>query len=335
MSAAELAVWARVEGVDRGAVSCAVWRERTLVKTWAMRGTLHLLPAAELPMWHGVLATSRRYRSAAGWKRWLGITLEELDSFTEAIGRALDGRVLTREELMREASRLSRSKAFASKQALNGWGTILKPAAFAGSLCFAPSIGPRVRFTRPDTWLKKTVRPLDPDAAAAELTRRYLGAYGPATVHDFARWWGCASMKTIRGWLSALGEEAAKVDLAGEEGWMLAADAREAREFPASRSVRLLPAFDPYVIGASRHAHHLLPGDFRPRVYRPQGWVSPVLLVDGRMNGVWKHEIQGDRLKVSVESFVDEPRWLRRGAEEEADRLAAFLGTTADVVWKG
>src|SRR5260221_1779571 len=93
MSSAELTVWARVEDLDRRAVQRALWEERTLVKTWAMRGTLHLLPASELPMWHAALGTSRRYRRPAIWKRLLGITLEELDRLTEAIGSALEGRV--------------------------------------------------------------------------------------------------------------------------------------------------------------------------------------------------------------------------------------------------
>src|SRR6516165_6801120 len=99
MSSAELTVWARVEGLDRRAVQRALWEDRTLVKTWAMRGTLHLLPASELPLWHAALSTSRRYRRPAMWRRLLGITLEDLDRLTEAIGSALEGRVMTREEL--------------------------------------------------------------------------------------------------------------------------------------------------------------------------------------------------------------------------------------------
>jgi hypothetical protein len=329
MSAAELAAWARVDGVERGAIPRAVWEERTLIKTWAMRGTLHLLPAADLPLWHGALATSRRYRSAVGWKRWLGITLEELDGLTAAIGKALEGRVLTREELLREVGRFSGSKA---RLALNGWGTLLKPAAFAGHLCFAPSVGTRVRFTRPDTWLNQRNRPLEPSAATAELTRRFLSAYAPATVHDCARWWGGASMKTVRGWLGSLGEEVAAVDLEGEQAWMLADDIREGRDLPSTRSVRLLPAFDPYVIGASRHAPHLLPGEFRSRIYRPQGWVSPVVLVNGRMEGTWTYKVDGSRLKVTIEPLATQPAWVRRAAGEEVDRLAEFFGCSVDVV---
>jgi hypothetical protein len=81
---------ARVEGLDRRAVQRALWEDRTLVKTWAMRGTLHLLPANDLPMWHAALSTSRRYLKPALWQKYFGITIEQLDRLTEAVGSALD-----------------------------------------------------------------------------------------------------------------------------------------------------------------------------------------------------------------------------------------------------
>lgn len=115
------------------------------------------------------------------------------------------------------------------------------------------------------------------------------------------------------------------------QAWMLTSDAREFRDTEPIRSVRLLPAFDQYVIGASHHAARLLPGDLRSRVYRPQGWVSPVLLVNGRMEGVWRHEVKGSRVEVTVESFVKVPKWARSAAAEEAERLAEFFGGTLNL----
>jgi hypothetical protein len=76
-------------------------------------------------------------------------------------------------------------------------------------------------------------------------------------------------------------------------------------------------------LGFSRH---LLPGDLRRRVYRPQGWISPVLLVNGRMAGTWRHQIKGSRVDVVVEPFLEAPLWVRRAAARESERLAAFLG---------
>jgi hypothetical protein len=338
MSSAELTLWARVEGLDRGWVRRALWDDRSLVKCWAMRGTLHLLPAAELPLWHAALGTSTRYLKPAQWLKHFDISMEDLDRLSDAVAAALDGRVMTREELVAEVSRISGSPAFAAKVGESSWGTILKPAAFSGRLCFGPNIGTRIRFTRPDTWLAASGRPLgppvDPAAATATVTRRFLATYGPATVHDLARWWGSgAGVTTARQWIAALGDEAAPVEIAGAPAWMLADDARHLRSLPSLHSVRLLPGFDQYVVAASCHAEQLLPGDLRRRVYRPQGWISPVLLVNGRMEGTWRYSARGNRIEVLVEPFRNQPVWVRRAAAAEAERLASFLGAKLSFVW--
>jgi hypothetical protein len=115
---------------------------------------------------------------------------------------------------------------------------------------------------------------------------------------------------------------------------MLTSHVREARELRANRRVRLLPAFDQYVVAAPRHAEDLLPDDSQRRVYRPQGWISPVLLVNGRMKGIWRHEVRGSRVDVVIEPFSKTPVWVRRAAAQEAERLAAFLGGGLNLVWK-
>src|SRR5262249_28400939 len=111
-----------------------------------------------------------------------------------------------------------------------------------------------------------------------------------------------------RQWIVSLGEELTPVDLEGQRAWMLAADVRELQQLPRSRSVRLLPAFDQYVVAASCHPRQLLPGDLRHRVYRPQGWLSPVLLVNGRMRGTWGHKLKANRLEVVIEHLSTHPR---------------------------
>ena len=140
-------------------------------------------------------------------------------------------------------------------------------------------------------------------------------------------------MATIRQWIADLGEDAVQVDLEGTKAWILAGHARKVRDLDCSRWVRLLPAFDPYVIGASRHAEHLIAGGARSAIYRPQGWVSPVLLVNGKMQGTWRHEIKGSQVAVSIEPFTKPQAWVRRAAASEAERLAAFLGGTAQLTW--
>ena len=334
LSSAELTLWARVDSLTPDAFTRALWEHRTLVKTWAMRGTLHLLPSSEYPVWQAALATYRHYERPA-WSRYFGVTPEELGALVDAVGTALDGRLLTREELAEEVAQLTGSPGTADRLR-ESWGSLLKPAAFRGRLCFAPNAGQNVRFTRPDSWLADRGQgrspTVDPGAALAEVTRRFLGAHGPATRDDLARWWGESPAAGGR-MIKRLGAEVAPVEVEGQAAWALAGHVAELEAATVSRCVRLLPGFDQYVIGATRHSDRLLPGDFKARVHRSQGWVSPVLLVDGRMDGVWRHERSGRRVTVTVEPFVAVPRWARQAAEQEAERLVAYLDASLELVW--
>ena len=331
MSSAELTLAARVEGLGPDDVGRALWEERSLVKTWAMRGTLHLLPAAELPLWQAALVTRRGWEAGA-WQRAFA-TREELERINQAVAEALDGRLLTREELAAEVARRTGSERLGEKLR-ESWGALLKPAAALGLLCFAPSQGQQVRFTRPDTWLDGWAE-RDPDEAMAEVTRRFLAASGPVTREDFARWWGIPSPAQGRRLLERLGDEVARVEVEGTAAYALAADLPGLTEAGhGSRVVRLLPAFDQYVITATRQAERLMPGPFKDRVYRPQGWLSPVLLVGGRMDGTWRQERKGRRLLVAIEPFAGPlPAWARRAAEAEAERLADFAGGELELSW--
>jgi hypothetical protein len=334
MSSAELTLWARVDGLRPDAVRHALWEERSLVKTWAMRGTLHLLPAAELPLWQAALSTRRGWESGA-WQRGFGVTSEELERLVDAVAEALKDRQLTRGELADEVARLTGSDRLGDRLR-ESWGALLKPAAALGKLCFAPSQGQQVRFTRPDTWLGGWTAH-DPDEAMAAVTRRFLAASGPVTREDFARWWGIPSPARGARLLERLGDELARVEVEGTAACMLAADLPGLAGTGAggSRTVRLLPAFDQYVVTATRQAGQLMPGPFKARVYRPQGWLSPVLLVGGRMDGTWRQETKGRRLLVTIEPFTDPPGWARRAAEAEAERLAAFTGGQLELTWAG
>jgi hypothetical protein len=330
MSSAELTLWARLDGVEPDAVQRALWQDRTLVKTWAMRGTLHLLPAAELPLWQAARSTTRLWE-AGSWLRGFGVTREELAQLLDAVGEALDGRMLTREELAGEVARLTGSPKLGDKLR-ERWGALLKPAAALGRLCFAPSKGQQVRFTRSDSWLGRWEQH-DPEQALLEVFRRFLAASGPVTREDVTRWWGVPSAAQVQKRIERLGEEVTVVDVDGTSAYLLAADAGGLAAATPSRSVRLLPAFDQYVVTATRQAEHLTPGPFKDRIYRPQGWLSPVLLVGGRMDGTWRQEAKGRRLLVTIEPFTTMTGWARRAAEGEAERLAARSGAELELAF--
>jgi hypothetical protein len=199
---------------------------------------------------------------------------------------------------------------------------MLKPAAYQGRLCFGPSAGQNVRFVQPAAWLR-TRGARDPSESLVEMARRFLAAHGPASREDFARYWHLTSAHT-RKLFEAV--RAVAVEVEGTPRWMLPGDVEVAASSGATRSVRLLPAFDQFVIGASAHAELLMPGPFRARVFRPQGWVSPVLLVGGTMAGVWRAERSGKALAVRIEPFQSLGPGVRRAAAAEAANLAEFLG---------
>src|SRR5918994_27195 len=331
MSSAELTLWARVEDLELGMVGEALWEHRSLVKTWAMRGTLHLLRADELPTWVATQGVLKPRHHAKSWQKYYGLTYEEAEAMLAAIPEALDGRMLTREELAQEVGRILGSEEIGGKLR-DGFGVLLKPSAFRGDLLFAPSVGRNVRFARPDQWLSGW-EPAETEVAAREVVRRYLAAYGPATREKFARWFGMTSPAQAGRLIESLGEEVEPVEVEGSHAWMLAEHVQEVEKAEPSGVVRLLPAFVHYVVAAPRNREAVLPEVLKRRVYRPQGWLSPVLSVDGRMEGLWRHKRKGDRLVVEIEPFTEQPEWVRRAAEEEAERLARFLGGELEFVW--
>jgi winged helix DNA-binding protein len=314
MSSAELSLWARIEGLPRGAVQEALWATRSLVKLWAMRGTLHLLTTAELATWLAAFGTYTHY----------GNRSPEIDAIAEAVGAALPGRLLTRDELAAEVERRTGS-AMLGEWVRESWATSLKAISFRGLLCFASSDNGRVRFTAPATWVPEATERLDPDTALREVTRRFLAVYGPATPKHFGLWWGGTGPTRARRMLEALGDEAVEVELGGERVWLLAADLREIESASPPRAARLLPAFDPWVVGASRTDDAVVDPAHRARVYRPQGWMSPVVLVDGRIAGVWRHALKSRHIAVELAPFGRLPAWASAELEAEAERLAAFV----------
>ena len=239
--------------------------------------------------------------------------------------------MLTREELA-DAVVEQTGAGHPGEKLRDGFGAMLKPAAARGDLCFAPSLGPNVRFARPDQWLGPW-RPVATEDAVRDVIRRFLAAYGPATREEFARWFGLRSPAQGGKLIEGLGDEVVPVEVEGARSWLLAADVVEATGAGPSGVVRLLPAFDQYVVAAPRDREAVLSAASEERVYRPQGWLSPVLLVDGRIEGVWRHERAGDRLAVRIAPFGEVPAWVRHGAEAEAERLAGFVGGRPEVSW--
>lgn len=321
MSCAELALAARVDGLRVEEVRDALWQRRELVKTWAMRGTLHLLPSDELALWSGALRTRSYLWRSPAWLRYFGVSLEELERFFTAIRTALEGHALTREEIATAAGELAGPRA--REHLASGWGSLLKPVAMEGGLVFGPSRGRNVVFVNPHDWVG-SFEPLPTEEASAEIVRRWLRVYGPGSHHDLARWWGTAAGRARQA-LEGIEGELAEVSVEGRRAYALADDARALTRASADGPARLVAGFDPYVV--SFHPRDaLVDREFTARVSRTAGWISPVVLVQGRAGGVWAHKLRGRVLEVTVEPFGRLATARRRELDGEAERLAAALG---------
>ncbi|TWF80112.1 winged helix DNA-binding protein [Pseudonocardia hierapolitana] len=306
----------------------ALWRDRSLVRTWAMRGTLHLLPADELDVWVGARTDyESRRRFPPSYEREHGVTGEQVHAITDAIGEVLGAQPLTRAELAAAISERLGDPALTAPLS-TGWGAVFKPAASRGLLCSGPAADGAVTFVSPAAWLGRPVRPVDAPAANREVLLRFLAANGPATAADVARWWG-EQPGPARRWIREHGDALTAVEIDGEAGFVVRAeDADELAAVPDAPAgdVVLLPGFDPWVIAPRSHREHAVPPDRMPEVSRTAGWISPVLVVGGAVAGVWEHERREGELSITVRPFGELPAAVRDGVQEHAARYATLLG---------
>jgi hypothetical protein len=323
MSAAELQVGVRVKCTVED-VRTALWKDRTLAKTWLVRSTLHLVPAVDLPLYTAAMRARWRFPNKA-WLDYTQMTERELLKLIAAIGDALSATPLTRAELI---AAVGRGRSQHIRDVLgSGWGSLLKPVARNGHLCFGPSRGQSVTFVRPEKWLGHW-REVDPDEALVEVARRYLRAYGPATREDFARWLGAGLRPGLgKATWAGLENELVTVSIEGRRAQMVSADLRRMPDTPRASSVQLLPAFDPYLMGHVTR-EHLFDAVHRPRVSRTAGWISAVVLVDGRVAATWSHTIVKGTLRITVQPLERLSRATRPDIHARAEEIARALGVS-------
>jgi hypothetical protein len=304
MGAAELALSTRVRGLAQEDVRAALWEERSLAKTWTIRGTLHLHPADELPLW-----TAAARAVEPPWYEAYGLTAKQGEKVLDSIGDALDGRALLREELANEVAR--RAGEWTRERIASGWGYIIGSAALVGKLCHGPPQGNKVTFVRTDQWIGW--KEVDPPVALAEACRRFVATYGPAGPAEFAGWFGIkpASAKKLFERFDAIPEP-------------------RRRKRPLA-PLRLLPEYDCYVMGF-RERDHLVPETVRDLVKRHnrgryEGIAGvPTLVIDGVVAGIWSRAKRGKRVEITVEPARKLTRDERRALGDEAERIGRFLG---------
>ncbi len=321
MSAAELQLWARVTDVSSEYVQASLWESRTLVKSWLLRGTLHLMAADDYPLYIAALTTLKHFRRGS-WLKSHDLTSGELDAMLAAIPHVLTDTGISREALAEAISQEAKLPKLKDKL-LSGWAALLKPASFSGDLCFGPSVGQNVTFVNPHIWLGEW-ESVEPNAALAEILRRYLTVYAPSTPDEFARWFGFEPSDAKRVFKSIEGELSA-VDVGGWKATVLSATLADIQASASAGVVRLLPYFDIYTIAVAPHVEALMSPQHKALVYRPQGWISPVVVVDGRIVGVWEYETKKVKLTVKISLFEPLTPANKEVLDSEAQNLGWFF----------
>ncbi len=322
MRAAELAVRVRSTDIIAADVERARVQERSIIRTWGQRGTLHLLATEDVGWLLSLLgpvfiAGDRRRRTELG-----------LDEETCMRGIAglrdilADQGPLTRAELVEQLA--ARTGIRLEGQAAPH---LLARAALEGVICLGPDRGTKQTYVLLADWidLDSMTQSLSRDAACAELARRYLAAYGPAEPDDFASWSGLPMSDVRAGWKSIV-HDLTDVEIAGRAAWMLKEHLVWLDEFPTQAPiVRLLPGFDTYLLGY-RSRDMIVSAQYARRINAGGGMIAPTLVVDGRAAGTWKLKRLKNSLDVVLEPFEELASEIQPMLEAEVQDIGRFLG---------
>jgi DNA glycosylase AlkZ-like len=326
---ARLAVRARTSGLTAAEVDRASGPAREVTRTWAMRGTLHMVATRDVRWMVSLLgpvfaAQGRRRREQ------LGLDDATCERALSALAATLAGSPsLTRADLV---TRLA-AEGIPIDPRTQQPPHLLGYAANRGLICRGPDgPGEEPAYVLLDEWARDAPS-LGRDEALAELARRYLGGYGPAAPADFAAWSGLPAADSKRAWdliagelsqvtasgerLSALaGEHGAEAQAGGDDG--------PAQAGPAPR---LLGHFDPYLLGYHDRGLVLDPRYAR-RIQAGGGFIQPAVIVDGRVAGTWQlaRDARRGTARITVEPFTALPEASRAGLAAEAADIGRFLG---------
>jgi hypothetical protein len=303
--AARLGVRARSTAVDEAAVVNAIQHERSVVRTWLMRSTVHLVAAEDL-RWMAELygpVMERSYRT-----RWrsLGITEPMIEAAEPHARELLEGRGLTRHELAAELA----TRGIELGEDGQAPTHLLAALTARGLTCRGADRGRDATFVLLDDWVAPAPAPIDP---LAELARRYFRAFGPATAADFTTWSGLPSGAAM----AAIRDELSEVEFDGRRGWTLG----QVDPVPA---VRLLPMFDNYLLGYRDRTAILDPAR-HPQVY-VGGIIKATVVCDGRVIGIWRLNRSARTVAVRVTSFESFTRRHHDELDRERADLERYLG---------
>jgi winged helix DNA-binding protein len=324
VAAARLSVRPRTDGIDAANVTHAYNEKRTVVRTWAMRGTLHMV-AAEDVGW--IVALLGPIFAAAGRRRRLQLGLDDqvcrralplLHRILEAEGP------LTRADLIRRLA----AKGVSLDPKSQAPPHLIGYAAMQGIICRGPDVEKdEPTYVLVEDWAGAQLE-LGSEESLAELARRYVTSHGPVRPEDFARWSGLHAGQAENGFKLIAGD-LEEAWAGGEPAWVVASRASGSRD-SRRPSVRLIGHFDEYLLGY-RDRDLVLSSKFAKRIQAGGGFVQPAVLVEGYVAGTWRQIWKKGRLVIEVQPFEPLPDETLPALEAEAADIGRFLSTETEV----
>jgi hypothetical protein len=288
--------------------------DKTIIRTWPMRGTLHFV-AAEDARWMLKLLTPRIIRQTAGRYRQLelddAIFARSKELFTQALQ---GGKQLTRDEMHQLLEQANISTA-----GQRGYH-ILCRSAQDGFICFGPPRGKQQTFTLLDEWVPQ-VKSLARDEALAELARRYFMGHGPATLRDFV-WWSGLTITDARAGLELIKSQLIQETVNGQTCWM-------SPEMPRLKydlsTAYLLPGFDEYLLGYTDRSASLDPAYAKQVHPGGNGVFAPTLISRGRVVGTWKRTFKKGAIVITPNPFNVLSQAETQAFAAAAERYGAYM----------
>ncbi|KAA3642363.1 MAG: winged helix DNA-binding domain-containing protein [Chloroflexi bacterium] len=293
--------------------------DKKIVRSWLMRGTLHLVAAEDL-RWMLELLRERNIAGARSRHKQL-----KLDEDTFKSSQKVLHKILKKENALERKDIFEHfEKANITLEGNRGYH-ILWRAAHDGVICFGPMRGKQPTYVLLDEWVPEGEE-LDLDEALAELARRYFQARGPATLEDFA-WWSSLTLTDARAGLEAIRSKLQEMVFDEQSYWMFDSGA------PTSeKDAYLLSSFDEYLLGYTDRSTVLDHENAKKVQPGHSGTFRPTIVIDGQVAGTWKQTLKKNTVTIETSPFTKFTKAQSKAIAEAAKRYGQYLGKEAVLV---
>jgi hypothetical protein len=313
------ALWAvglRTIGATEADVERAV-AERTIVRSWPLRATLHFTAPEDLRWMLACFAPRMMARAVPRLKQL------ELDERTLSRSAAVLSKALRGDRQHSRPSLYARLERAGIRTGEGRGAHILWHCAHDGLICFGAREGNQHTFALLDEWIPSS-KTITRDEALAELARRYFTSHGPAALKDFI-WWSGLSAGDARAGLALARPHLHKAAIDGVEYW----HAEPTRRSVAPGHAVLLPPYDEYTVAYQDRSAALDP---KHAAAARNGILGPTILLDGRIIGTWTRQLTSGEVTIALTPFAKLTGERRRAVAAAADRYGHFLGRPARIV---